>query len=68
MDRGRKRIHQERNQPYVELAHTKQRIRAKTAWNADTLRGDYADVLILDEFQLMSEAAGHGRRADAVGQ
>mgnify|MGYP002682416675 FL=1 len=39
----------------IELAHTKQRIRAKTAWNADTLRGDYADVLILDEFQLMSE-------------
>lgn len=31
------------------------RIRAKTAWNADTLRGDYADVLILDEFQLMAE-------------
>ncbi len=33
------------------------RIRAKTAWNADTLRGDYADVLILDEFQLMNEDA-----------
>lgn len=32
-----------------------QRIRAKTAWNADTLRGDYADVLILDEYQLMAE-------------
>lgn len=31
------------------------RIRAKTAWNADTLRGDYADLLILDEFQLMNE-------------
>lgn len=28
-----------------------------TAWNADSLRGDYADVLILDEFQLMSEDA-----------
>jgi hypothetical protein len=39
----------------IELPHTKQRIRAKTAWNADTLRGDYADVLILDEFQLMGE-------------
>jgi phage terminase large subunit-like protein len=39
----------------IELPHTKQRIRAKTAWNADTLRGDYADVLILDEFQMMSE-------------
>lgn len=29
------------------------RIKAKTAWNADTMRGDFADVLILDEFQLM---------------
>ena len=32
-------------------------IRAKTAWNADTLRGDYADELILDEWQLMNEDA-----------
>ena len=29
------------------------RIRAKTAWDADTLRGDYADFLILDEYALM---------------
>ena len=40
---------------FIELAGTKQRIRAKTAYNADTLRGDYAEVLILDEFQLMNE-------------
>lgn len=33
------------------------RIRTKTAWNADTLRGDYADLLILDEFSLMDETA-----------
>ena len=39
----------------IELVHSKARIRAKTAWNADTLRGDFADVLILDEFQLMDE-------------
>ena len=39
----------------IELPNTEQRIRAKTAWNADTLRGDYADLLILDEYQLMSE-------------
>lgn len=39
----------------IELPGTEQRIRAKTAWDADTLRGDYADVLILDEFQLMQE-------------
>jgi len=41
----------------IEREGTKQRIRAKTAWNADTLRGDYADLLILDEYQLMSEDA-----------
>jgi len=39
----------------VEIDGTEKRIRAKTAWNADTLRGDYADVLILDEYQLMNE-------------
>ena len=33
------------------------RIRAKTAWNADTLRGDYADLLILDEYPLMDSDA-----------
>jgi Terminase RNaseH-like domain len=41
----------------IELSGTEQRIRAKTAWNADTLRGDYADDLILDEWQLMNEDA-----------
>jgi hypothetical protein len=41
----------------IEVQGTEQRIRAKTAWNADTLRGDYADDLILDEFQLMNEDA-----------
>ena len=40
---------------YIELEHSEQRIRAKTAWNSDTLRGDYCDVLILDEGQLMNE-------------
>lgn len=30
------------------------RIRCKTAFDADTLRGDYADLLILDEFSLMT--------------
>jgi len=39
----------------IELPGTEQRIRAKTAWNSDTLRGDFADELILDEFQLMNE-------------
>jgi hypothetical protein len=41
----------------IELPGTETRIRAKTAWNADTLRGDYADVLIFDEWQLMNEDA-----------
>lgn len=41
----------------IELPGTEQRIRAKTAWNADSLRGDYADELILDEYQLMNEDA-----------
>ena len=39
----------------IERPGSENRIRAKTAWNADTLRGDYADILILDEFQLMAE-------------
>lgn len=33
------------------------RIRAKTAWDADTLRGDYADLLILDEYEMMKPNA-----------
>jgi hypothetical protein len=41
----------------IERLGTENRIRAKTAWNADTLRGDYADLLILDEWQLMAEDA-----------
>jgi hypothetical protein len=41
----------------IEVRGTENRIRAKTAWNADTLRGDYCDLLILDEWQLMDEEA-----------
>jgi len=33
------------------------RIRCKTAHDADSLRGDYADVLILDEYSIMSRNA-----------
>lgn len=33
------------------------RIRAKTAWDADSLRGDYADLLILEEYSLMDPGA-----------
>lgn len=39
----------------IELIGTKQRIKGKTAWDSNTLRGDYTDFLVLDEFQLMNE-------------
>ena len=42
---------------FVEVVEYPQlRIRAQTAWNPDTLRGDYDDLLIFDEWQLMDEA------------
>jgi len=41
----------------IELRGTEQRLRGKTAWNADNLRGDYCDDLTLDEWQLMDEEA-----------
>lgn len=41
----------------IERKGTENRLKAKTAWNADSLRGDYADELILDEWQLMNEDA-----------
>jgi len=40
---------------YIELPRTRQRIKGKTAWNVNTLRGDYVDDLTLDEYQLMDE-------------
>lgn len=42
---------------FIEFPGTKQRIKAKTAWNANTLRGDYADDITFDEFQLTAEDA-----------
>jgi len=39
----------------IEHPGTKARIKGKTCWNADTLRGDFGDLLILDEYQLMNE-------------
>lgn len=42
---------------FIEVEGTEQRLKAKTAWNADSLRGDYADVLIFDEWQLVNEDA-----------
>ena len=43
------------SESFIEKLGTEQRLKAKTAWNANTLRGDYADLLILDEWQLMDE-------------
>ena len=41
---------------YIEsVRNPENRIKAKTCWNANTLRGDYAKKLTLDEFQLMAE-------------
>lgn len=37
---------------FIEKPGTEQRIKAKTSWNADMLRGDYADDLYLDEWQI----------------
>jgi len=43
------------SEKYIVPVHgeSEARIKAKTAWNANTLRGDFADLLLLDEFQLM---------------
>jgi hypothetical protein len=41
----------------IEIPRTETRIKAKTAWNANTLRGDYADLLIMEEYQMMNEDA-----------
>lgn len=50
-------LHKNETEHTIEVPGTKNRIRAKTAWNADTLRGDYGDFLIFDEWQLMNEEA-----------
>lgn len=45
------------SETFIEKIGTEQRIKGKTAWNADTLRGDYADDLYMDEYQLTNEDA-----------
>lgn len=39
----------------IERKDTENRIQCKTAWNADMIRGSYADLLIMDEYQLCAE-------------
>ncbi len=46
-----------KSERFIELPGTKQRIKAKTAWNADMMRGDACDDLYMDEFQLTAEDA-----------
>ncbi len=46
-----------KSERYVEVPGTKNRIKAKTAWDADSLRGDWADLIIFDEWQLSNEDA-----------
>ena len=41
----------------IEVLGTEVRIRAKTAWNANTMRGDWGDVVIMEEYQLWNEDA-----------
>lgn len=47
----------DKSERFIEVPGTKQRIKAKTAWDADSMRGDYADDLYLDEYQLTNESA-----------
>lgn len=42
---------------YIERPGTLNRIKAKTAWDADSMRGDYADLIGYDEWQLSNEDA-----------
>ena len=51
------RLYKNENEKYIEIPGTENRIKAKTAWSANTLRGDYADLLIFDEYQLTDEDA-----------
>ncbi len=46
-----------KSERYIEVLGTKNRIKAKTAWDADSLRGDWADLIIFDEWQLSNEDA-----------
>ncbi len=46
-----------KSERFIEVPGTLNRIKAKTAWDADSLRGDFADLLIFDEWQLSNEDA-----------
>ncbi len=46
-----------KSERYIEKSGTLNRIKAKTAWDADSLRGDYAELINFDEYQLANEDA-----------
>ena len=50
-----KKLYIHNTKKILQIPGTETAIIAKTAWNANTLRGDYASKLILDEYQLMNE-------------
>jgi len=41
----------------IEIPRTEVRLKAKTAWNAATMRGDWAELVTLEEYQLWNEDA-----------
>ena len=41
----------------IEIPRTEIRLKAKTAWNAATMRGDWAELVTLEEYQLWNEDA-----------
>jgi hypothetical protein len=52
-----KEFKKDETEHFIERVGTEQRLRAKTAYNADTWRGGKWDLLIYDEWQLMNEDA-----------
>ena len=48
-------LKKDETQHFIERPGTELRLQARTAWNADTLRGGFWDLLILEELQLMDE-------------
>jgi len=49
-------LHKNETERLIEFPGTDISIQAQTAWNPNTLRGDWCHDLYLDEFQLMNEA------------
>jgi len=47
-------IYKNESKRLMEIRHNGGRLKAKTAWNADTMRGDYGDFIVLDEYAQMA--------------